>query len=76
MFLRDAGIALTTMREHYELETVIATGARMFCVPRADITAADLAQRFLGSIGAIAVAATSPGPFIYIVKRGGITRLL
>jgi hypothetical protein len=109
--LREAGFALTTMREHYgeaeaqrvadvewitltaergwigfhkdaeirrneaERIAVIATEARMFCVPRADITAADLAARYISNLPAIAAAAKTPGPSIYSVQTKRIVRL-
>lgn len=110
--LREAGFALTTMREHYgetraqgvadvewialtaeqgwigfhkdaeirrnevERRAVIETGARLFCVPRADITAADLAARYIANLPAIAAAAAEPGPFIYSVQGHQIVRLI
>ena len=110
--LRQAGLTLTTLREHYgqprdqrvsdeewiklaakrgwiafhkdaairrnlvERQAVIAHGARMFCIPRADITAADLAARFIENIAAIAVAAQGDGPFVYSVQAHRILRLL
>jgi len=109
--LREAGFALTTMREHYgeagaqrvadvewrgltaergwigfhkdaeirrneaEHRAVVATEARMFCVPRADITAADLAARYIANLPAIAAAAMAPGPYIYSVQTDRIVRL-
>ena len=110
--LRAAGVALTTMREHYgeaqaqrvsdqewitltarrgwiafhkddnirrnavERQMVLDSDARMFCVPRADITAADLAARYLANLAAIAEAARSPGPFIYLVYANRIERFV
>lgn len=110
--LRQAGLAVTTLREHYgqpqdqgisdaewieltaergwisfhkdaairrnlvERQTVIDHSARMFCVPRADITAADLAARFIDNIAAIAVAAQGVGPFVYSVQAHRIVKLL
>lgn len=109
--LRDAGFALTTMREHYgeveaqrvadvewialtaergwigfhkdaeirrnevERRAVFDTAARMFCVPRADITAADLAARFITNLPAIAAAAKLSGPYIFSVQAHQIVRL-
>lgn len=109
--LRQAGLAVTTLREHYgqpqdqrisdeewieltsergwisfhkdaairrnlvERQTVIDHSARMFCVPRADITAAGLAARFY-NIAAIAVAAQGAGPFVYSVQAHRIVKLL
>ena len=57
-------------------KAVIDHGARMFCVPRADITAADLAARFITNISAIAVAAHADGLFIYSVQPHRIVRPL
>lgn len=110
--LRAAGVALTTMREHYEetraqtvtdhewiaftaqrgwiafhkdnairrneieRQTVIDTGARMFCVPRADLTASDLARRYTDNLSAITRAAECAGPFIYLVYHDRISRFV
>jgi PIN like domain len=71
-FHKDAEVR----RNVAERQTVIDHGARMFCVPRADITAADLAARFMANISAIAVAAQADGPFIYSVQSHRIVRLL
>lgn len=71
-FNKDAAIR----RNAVERQTVINTGARLFCVPRADILAEDVAARFISNIAAIARAAQSPGPFIYTVHPTGIDRML
>lgn len=63
-------------RNEAERQTVISAGARMFCVPRADLRADDLARRYLDNLAAIAHAAESPGPFIYLVHDSRITRLV
>jgi hypothetical protein len=47
-FHKDAEIR----RNEVERRAVLDTGARMFCVPRADITAADVAARFIRNLGA------------------------
>ena len=60
-FHKDAAIR----RNELERQSVLTNGARLFCVPRADITAEQLAQRFLANLGAIARAAQQPGPYIY-----------
>ncbi len=54
---------------------MVAHGARLFCVPRADITAEQLAQRYLGNLRAIARAALQPGPYIYGVYPNEIKLL-
>lgn len=110
--LRDAGLALTTMREHYGkdqaqgvadtewIELTAARGwiafhkddairrnaaerlavtrlsARMFCIPNANLTAAEAATRFIRNLRAIAAAAEDVGPFIYSVHTRTIERLL
>ncbi len=60
-FHKDAAIR----RNDLERASVVAHGARLFCVPRADITAAALVERYLNNLPAIARAAQQPGPYIY-----------
>jgi hypothetical protein len=71
-FHKDA----TIRRNELERQTVLETGARLFCVPRADLLANDLAARFIDNIEAIHHAAESAGPFIYSVLPTRIERLL
>jgi hypothetical protein len=59
-FHKDAEIR----RNEVERKAVVETKARMFCVPRADVTAADLAARYVTNLPAIAAAAQAPGPYI------------
>jgi hypothetical protein len=63
-------------RNEVERQTVIDTGARMFCVPRADLTANDLARRYTDNMAAIARAAELSGPFIYLVYHDRIVRFV
>lgn len=70
-FHKDAEIR----RNEVERRAVVATEARMFCVPRADISAADLAARYIANLPAIAAAAQAPGPYIYSVQAHRIVRL-
>jgi len=71
-FCKDAAIK----RNEGERETVIARGARLFVVPRADVSAAEVASRFTNNLAAITEAAAEPGPFIYSVQLTRIERLL
>ena len=71
-FCKDAAIK----RNDAERQTVIARGARLFVVPRADVSAAEVAARFTNNLAAIAEAALEPGPFIYSVQLARIERLL
>lgn len=70
-FHKDAEIR----RNEAERMAVVATEARMFCVPRANITAGDLAARYISNLPAIAAAAMTPGPYIYSVQTDRIIRL-
>lgn len=70
-FHKDAAIR----RNDIERATVIKYEARLFCVPRADLLAVDLAARFTVNLPAIERAATEPGPFIYGVHPSNIERL-
>lgn len=63
-------------RNALERDTVMATGARLFCVPSANIMAQLVAARFIANIGAIAAAAMSDGPYIYAVYTSTIRRLV
>jgi len=63
-------------RNEAERLAVLNSGARLFCVPRADLLASDMAARFTANIEAIAEASQAPGPFIYSVQVGSIVKLL
>jgi hypothetical protein len=52
-------------RNDLERGAVLRHGARLFCVPRADITAPQLAARYLNNLAAIARVAQQRGPYIY-----------
>jgi hypothetical protein len=63
-------------RNELERRVVMASGARMFCIPRANISAEHAAARYLDNLDAICAAALSDGPFIYSVHPRKIERLL
>ena len=109
--LRDSGLRLVTLAEHYgipsdedvsdvdwlelagtegwavlmkdarirgravEREAVQAFGVRCFCIPRQDLTAAQMVERHLNHLDAIVAACQEPGPFIYAVQERRIERL-
>lgn len=109
--LRDAGLRLTTLAEHYgvpadervadtewlelagregwavlmkdarirsrtvEREAVQRLGVRCFCITRQDLTAAQMAERYLAHLDAITAACAQPGPFIYAVQERRIELL-
>ena len=60
-FHKDAAIRRNDLERAVDVEH----GSRLFCVPRADIIAADLAQRFLIDLPAMQRAPEERGPFLY-----------
>lgn len=70
-FHKDSAIR----RNEPERRAVLVSGARLFCVPRADITAEQLAARYLDNIDAIARVAIQPGPYIYGIYPNEIKQL-
>ncbi|MBI2710339.1 MAG: hypothetical protein HYX34_11695 [Actinobacteria bacterium] len=109
--LRDAGLRLVTLAEHYgipadeditdeewlelagrnawvvflkdgrirsrtvERKTVERFDVRCFCITRQDLTAAEMAERYLRHLEAITKACADPGPFIYALHEIRIERL-
>jgi hypothetical protein len=109
--LRDAGLRLVTLAEHYgipadeqikdadwlslvgargwiafhkdarirrnpaELAAMAAHGTRAFCLTKQDLTAEEMAVRFLDNLDAIEAACVDPGPFVYAVHERRIARV-
>jgi uncharacterized protein (DUF433 family) len=71
-FHKDAAIR----RNEVERIAVTRFGARMFCIPNANLTATEAAKRFTRNIRAVAAAAEAHGPFIYSVHTRTIEKLL
>ncbi len=71
VFLKDARIR----SRRVEREAVQAHGVRCFCITRQDLTAAQMAERYLTHLDAITAACHEPGPFIYAVHERRIERL-
>ncbi|MGV1007155.1 MAG: hypothetical protein ACOYBY_00925 [Dermatophilaceae bacterium] len=70
-FMKDERIR----RRPVEREAIHRYAARCFCLANANLLAADMAQRYLANLTAIARACESPGPFLYAVHAGRIERL-
>ncbi len=51
-----------------EREAVKRYAVRCFCIPRQDLTAQEMADRFLHNLGAMAAACREPSPFMYTVN--------
>jgi len=62
-------------RNEAEKNAVRRSGARCFCVPRADLTAPQAVRRYLDNLAAIARAVGASGPFIYSVYPDGIRQI-
>jgi len=71
--MKDSAIA----RNDAEKNTVIAVGARCFCLARQSLSGEVMAGWFLAALDEMThVVATTPPPFIYAVDRGGLRRIL
>lgn len=68
---KDAAIRRNALKRR----SVVELGARLFCVPQANLTAAELGERYLGNLAAIARAAQQSGPYVYGVYSDNIRRL-
>lgn len=71
VLLKDARIRSRTV----ERQTVQRFEVRCFCITRQDLTAAQMAQRYLDHLDAMTSACTEPGPFIYAIQERRIERL-
>lgn len=71
--MKDAAIA----RNDAEKATVVAVGARCFCLARQSLSAEVMAGWFLAALDEMCdTVATVTPPFIYAVDRGGLRRVL
>lgn len=71
--MKDSAIA----RNDAEKNTVIAVGARCFCLARQSLSGEVMAGWFLAALDEMTDAvATTPAPFIFAVDRGGLRQLL
>lgn len=70
---REGWVALTKdveiRRNQLERERVATYGVRVFCLSRQDLTAEEMANRFLRNLKHIVSACREPGPFIYEVHK-------
>jgi PIN like domain len=71
VFHKDARIRSRTI----ELQTVKRFSVRCFCITRQDLTARQMAERYLRHLEAITMACSDTGPFIYAVHETRIERL-
>ncbi len=70
--MKDSAIASNPA----ERQAIEAAGARCFCLTNRNIPAAQMAGRFLAALGELeSICAKNPGPFMYGVNRGNVTRI-
>lgn len=70
--MKDSAIARNTA----ERQAIQSAGARCFCLTNRNLSAAQMAGRFLAGLGEmIAICERDPGPFVYGVNRGDITKV-
>lgn len=62
-------------RNRAERDAVARTGARMFCIPSANLTAAEMAERLIHNQHRIIQHARKPGPYIYAVHSDRLERV-
>lgn len=82
-WLRDAGRADWVVlmkdsrirRNPAERTALIENNVRAFCLTRKDLSAAEMAERFLDRLPAMTAACAEPGPFLYAVHAGRLERL-
>lgn len=58
-----------------ERQAIIEHRTRSFCLSRQDLTADEMASRYLRNLGAITAACAADGPFIYAVYANRIEQL-
>lgn len=71
VFMKDSRIR----RNPAERAALVSSRVRAFCLTRMDLTAAEMATRFLTRLPAITAACAAPGPFLYAVHASRIERL-
>lgn len=58
-----------------ERAALLASGVRAFCLTSGNLTANEMAQRFIGNLDGMVAACATPGPFLYAVQARGIRRI-
>jgi hypothetical protein len=71
VFMKDSRIRRTPA----ERAELVASRVRAFCLTRKDLTAPEMAARFLDRLPAITAACAEPGPLLYAVHASRIERL-
>lgn len=55
-----------------ERDALVDHRVRAFCLTSGNLCAADMAQLYLDGLDRITALCAEPGPFLYVVSRGGI----
>ena len=71
VFMKDARIAYNPA----ERDAVRTYAVQAFCLSNQNLSADDMAARFLDNLDAIEEVTTEPGPFIYAVHQNRIEKM-
>jgi hypothetical protein len=71
VLMKDARIR----RRSAEQRALIDHRVRAFCLAAGSLRSAEMSERFVTNLGAMAAACSDPGPFIYAVHATRIVRL-
>ena len=63
---------LSIVRDH--ADALAASTLRLFALNSANLTGAQMAQRYVDKLPAIVRRSASPGPYVYAVTAGGLER--
>ena len=59
-----------------ETDELVASGIRAFCLISGNLRAAQMAELFLGVLDQMAAVCMQPGPFLFVVSRAGLRRVI
>ena len=59
-----------------EHEVLRSSGVRAFCLTSGNLRAEQMAQQFLDVVDEMATACRQPGPFLFVVSRSGMRRVV
>lgn len=72
VLMKDERIRYRTV-EH---EVLRYHGVRAFCLTSGNLRAEHMAQQYLDVLGEMAAACREPGPFLFVVSRAGLRRVV
>lgn len=58
-----------------ERAALVAHRVCAFCLTSGNLRAAEMAQLYIAVLDKLVAACVAPGPFLYVVSRGGLRRI-